>query len=127
LGCENACYESIIESCEDITVKAGFSANTNYYWILSKSSSSNIYQRLVTSNGSGDIIILKSDLPPGFLVKGNSYLLKIRLGSNYLQPVLFTFGSKTYGCVLISLVDIVRAEDDDSEVNVIKYLEPVTP
>lgn len=87
---------------------------------MSKPSSSNIYQRLATTDADGTLTILKSDLPAGFLVKGNNYNIQLRNGSDYLQKATLTFGGKAYTCIIASLVNIDRAEDDDSKVNVIK-------
>lgn len=116
----NSCFEATIETCNDIVVRAGFTASTPYYWTIKKSSSSNIIQRLTSTNADGDLLIPKADLPAGYLVKGNHYTIQVRLGSNYLQLVTLIFGAEVYQCIIAELANIDREEGDDSEVNVIK-------
>lgn len=125
MGCEKSCYEAKIQGCNDIVVKAGLSANVPVYWIISKASSSNIYQRLTNTNGEGELLIPKSMLPAGFLVKGNHYKIQVRNGTDYLQPVTLTFDGKQYSCVMVEIVNIDRDNEDGSKVNVIGTTEAI--
>ncbi len=125
--CEPACYESTIETCNNIIVRAGFPGNFPLYWIISKASSPNLYQRLVTTNAQGDLAILKSDLPAGFLVKGNDYKIILKNGTDYLQPVTFVFGGTQYSCIMADLVNINRDTSDNSDVNVIEFKQAIVP
>lgn len=127
MNCSNGCFEAIIESCNDIVVRAVFPPNFPLYWIISKEGRPNIYQRLVNTNGSGDLIILKSDLPPGFLITGNHYKIRVKNGTDYLQPVTLFFGGTQYTCITTELIDIGRLETDNSEVNVIEFKQALIP
>lgn len=119
MSCEKACYEANIETCNDIVVKAGLTASTPYYWIINKTSSSNIIQRLTATNADGDLTIPRADLPAGYLIKGNHYNIQVRDGSNYLQKVPLVFGAEEYQCVVAEMVSIDREESDNSKMNVI--------
>jgi hypothetical protein len=127
LSCEKACFEAVIESCNDIIVRANFPADYSLYWLLSKPGSANIYQRRTTTNGSGDLIIPKASLPAGYLIKGGFYNIQIKDGDDYLQPVTFVFGTAQYTCINAQLVNFNREEEDNSEVNVIEFKEAIVP
>lgn len=127
MSCENACYEAIIESCNNIVVRAGFPANFPLYWVVSKAASSNLIQRLVTTNSNGDLLIDKSLLPIGFLIKGNQYKILVKNGTDYQQPVTFVFGGTQYKCIIAELVRIDRDSSDNSEVNVIEFKQAIVP
>jgi hypothetical protein len=78
-----------IDCCTgQIIIRAGFLPATSYYWTLRSERTGHTYQRLVTSNGSGEIVILESDLPPG-LINQHSGLFEIRIkeGANYLNTI----------------------------------------
>ncbi len=124
MSCEKACYEAIIESCNNIVVRAGFPASFPLYWVVSKTNSNNLYQRLTTTNIDGDLVIPKADLPSGFLLQNNFYKILVKNGNDYLQPVTFVFGTSQYNCIISQLVKINRTNDDLSEVNVIEFKEP---
>lgn len=125
MSCENACYEAVIESCNNIVVRAGFPANFPLYWIIAKAWSNNKYQRLTTTNIDGDLLIPKADLPAGYLIKGNDYKIQVKSGNDYLQPVTFLFGGSQYNCINAELVSFDRDTNDNSEVNVIEFKESV--
>jgi len=127
MDCSNGCYEAIIESCNNIIVRAVFPPNFPLYWVLSKEGRQNIYQRLVSTDGNGDLTILKADLPAGFLITGNHYKIRVKNGADYLQPVTFVFGGKQYTCITTELMNIGRDETDTSEVNVIQFEEAILP
>lgn len=127
MSCQPGCFESIIEQCNDIIIRANFPPNFSLYWILNKAGKNNLYQRLTTTTGTGDLVIPKSDLPDGFLTPGSYFNIQVRNGSNYLQPVTFLFGGTNYNCALARLGFFDRAADDDSEINVIQYTEALIP
>ena len=127
MNCEKACYESQIESCNDIVVKAGFPANFPLYWLISKSFSSIIIQRVTTTNAQGDLIIPISELPAGFLLKGNHYKINLKNGTDYMQPVTFVFGSDQYNCIVAELMNYNRDDSDNSGVNIIQFTEAIVP
>jgi len=127
MSCDTACFEATIESCNNIVVRAAFPPNYPLFWIISKASSSNQYQRVVTTNGQGDLLISKTLLPAGFLLKGNQYKIILKNGTDYLQPVTFMFGGKQYSCIIAGLVNFDRDNGDNSEVNVIEFKQAIIP
>lgn len=127
MSCEKACFEAVIESCNDIIVRANFPANFPLFWLMSKPGSANIYQRRTNTNGSRELVIPKASLPAGFLIKGGFYNILVKNGDDYLQPVTFVFGTKQYTCIIAQLVNFNREEEDDSEVNVIEFKEAIVP
>lgn len=122
-----ACFEAIISSCDNIVVKAGFPANYGLYWVLKKAGSNNVYQKMVTTNADGDLVISKADLPAGMLIPGRILELQVKDGADYLIPIVFVFGSKQYTCVQISLNNFTRDEGDNSGVNVVEFNEAIIP
>lgn len=123
----SACFEAIISSCNDIVVRAGFPANYGMYWVVKKAGSNKIYQKLVTTNSQGELVIAKADLPAGLLTQGRILELQLKNGANYLQPIVFMFGSKQYTCVVSTLNEYVRDLSDNSGVNVIQFTEAILP
>lgn len=121
------CFEAVINECENIIIKANLPANYPLYWIVKKSGATNMYQRLVQTNGSGDVVIPKADLPDGFLIKGKTLEITLKNGNDYLQPVVFVFGTNQYSCVMAHLHSIDRLENDNSGVNVIQFKEAIVP
>jgi len=94
---------------------------------MQKATSSNIIQRVTTTNSEGDLLIPKADLPAGYLVKGNQYKIRVKNGTDYLQPVTFVFGGDQYTCIMAELLNINRDVSDDSEVNVIEFKQAIVP
>lgn len=125
MSCKKGCYEAVLQSCNNIVVRADFPANYPLYWIISKFGSANIHQRLVTTNVNGDLLISKTDLPLGYLLTGNFYKIEVKDGANYLQPVTFAFGTEQYTCIQAKFVNYTRDILDNSEVNVVEFKEPV--
>jgi hypothetical protein len=126
LSC-SACFESIISSCDNIVVKAGFPANYGLYWVIKKAGSNNIHQKLVTTNVNGELVINKADLPAGFLIPGRIIELQVKDGADYLIPIVFVFGSKQFTCVQVSFNNYTRDEGDNSGVNVVQFSEAIIP
>jgi hypothetical protein len=108
-----SCYESIIRSCSSaITLIAGLTATTSYYWLLT-APSGKIYQRQAITDAEGKLLIDTSFLPDGLLNSNAGYFnLEIRSGVNYLTKVDLTLGGNTYSCVLIKFENI-DAEPDN--------------
>jgi len=127
MSCESACFESTIESCNDIIIRANFPAAFPLYWLINKAGQPNIKQRLTTTNGDGDLTIPKADLPIGFLLPGNDYQIQVKNGADYLQPVTFLFGATQYSCIMANLANFDRELDDESEINVIQFTEALVP
>jgi hypothetical protein len=87
-----ACNKSLIVvvACctPQIILRAGLLPNTNYYWTIKSERTNNLYQKLVTSNSSGDVIIDMDDLPDGLIHQyAGLFELKIKEGTNYLNTV----------------------------------------
>lgn len=122
LSC-SACFEANVSHCSDIIIKAGFDPGTNLYWLVRKPHLSKVYQKLATTDESGNLTILKSDLPNGYLTTESIIKIELRSGVNYLQPVLFFFGGTQYACILATLLDIKTQTGDNSPVNVIQFTE----
>jgi hypothetical protein len=120
MSCENGCYEAVISGCNDIVIRAGFTPNYPMYWIVKKSNSNNIYQKLTQTTVDGDLIINMDDLPLGYLTANSFLNIQVRNGNNYLQPVLFQFGIDTYQCVVAKLINVI-SPNDNSSFNIIQY------
>jgi hypothetical protein len=111
LSCES-CYDADVKSCStELVLKAGLGAATDYYWLL-KDKFDKLVQRLVTTNGDGDLTIDLSVLPDGATNPfSGHYELSLRTGDDYLQEVLMTFDSIQYKCVSFKFIEV----DDDPE------------
>jgi hypothetical protein len=87
-----ACNKSLIVAVAccgpQIILRAGLLANTAYYWTIKSERTNNLYQKLVTSNSSGDVIIDMVDLPDGLIHQyAGLFELKIKEGTNYLNTI----------------------------------------
>ncbi len=103
MGCEAACYESAINCCADILLHVGLTASTEYYVIISRSRT-NEYQLKYTSDSTGDILILKSDLPAGFFSQG-ILSIKIKSVTTY-EEVIMAINDLEYTCIIVNLIKI---------------------
>lgn len=121
-------YEVELAKCpEQIIVKANFPAGYDLYWLL-KDSLGNLFQRKVTTNDQGYLIIDPETLPPGlFAPYRAAFQLKIRNGNDYQQPVTFIFGDTQYSCVSLKFIDVDYVEGDGSDLNVIEFKTPFVP
>lgn len=120
MSCPAGCFNAVIQSCNDIVIRAGFPPNYYLYWIVSKHGSSKRYQRLVQTGNNGDLTISKTVFPAGFFVNGKIIEIEVRNGSDYLQPVILVFDEIEYSCVMAYMKSIDMHEDDESPVNVIQ-------
>jgi hypothetical protein len=87
-----ACNKSLIVAVAcctpQIILRAGLLPNTNYYWSIKSERTNNLFQKLVTSNSSGDVIIDMDDLPDGLIHQyAGLFELKIKEGTNYLNTI----------------------------------------
>jgi hypothetical protein len=124
MPCKKECFEATISTCSsDIFLKAGLTANTEYYWVLTDRHN-NVYQRKVTTDEDGTLVMESAALPQGLNKYSGALNLSIRKGDDYLQVVNLTFGEETYTCVYILLENFDREESDDSEVNYIQLKVP---
>ena len=118
MSCENACYEADVNGCSDITLKAGLAANSDFYAIVTKTSSSNVHQRQLTTDAEGTLVLPKDSFPDGLFSNG-FFNLKIRDTSTYtLQPLVFN--SLSYNCVLFKIVNTDIETDDESPISTIQ-------
>lgn len=99
----SSCYELKVECCEDFTLPVKLNAATQYYVVFSKPGSCTIFQKLLTSNSDGDILIRKADFPAGYFAAGIFYNVEIR---DYTTVIPLTFFGDNYSCMLIETVDV---------------------
>jgi hypothetical protein len=127
MPCQSSCFESTIETCNDIIIRANFPAAMELYWILRKIGSTTPVQRIATTDGDGYLTIPIAQLPDGYLQAGNFYTIEIRDGGNYLQSLIFEFGGVEYDCITVELVNFNRETDDGSDINVIQFNSATLP
>lgn len=102
----SSCYEIKVECCKDFTLPTALTPATSYYVSFSKPGSTTFFQKLLTSDDAGNILISKADFPAGFFVAGVFYVVEIRLASNYNTIVALTFEGDVYKCMLVETVEI---------------------
>lgn len=102
MSCSN-CFEVQLQQCPTtIELTAGLTADTDYFWVLSRGR--RIYQKKVTTDGAGKLVIDCADLPDGLLNPyAGLFFLEIHEGANYLNIVTLT---GDYKCILIQFVDV---------------------
>lgn len=108
MNCQPSCYETTVNLCGDIVLKAQLAPNTEYVVALSKSISKE-YRHHFTTDNQGSLTITKSVFPSGYFAYGFVRVV-VRLTGNNFSAQPLTFKSKQYTCVLINLVAI---ETDD--------------
>lgn len=119
MSCQDGCHPVNIASCEDEIIVTGLEVNQPYYYLLINKYQK-IYQRLVTTDGQGKLIIDTTILPPGSMNKfSGPFRLEFRSGTDYTNKILFSFDGISYSCIEINLLDIDIADDADS-VNIIE-------
>lgn len=118
MSCENACYEAQVNGCSDITLKAGLAASTDYFVIINKIGGANSYQKQISTDVDGFLIIDISDFPAGYFTAGY-FNLKLRLATTY-APQPMVFNSISFDCVLIHIVKTDVAVDDTSPISTIQ-------
>lgn len=103
----NPSYEAILKACPaTIELKAGLSANTSFYWLLTIRSGK-IYQRQANTDATGKLTIDCSQLPAGLLNPNAGYFtLQVRNGNDYLQTATLTFSGKTYSSVQLKFEEM---------------------
>jgi hypothetical protein len=115
-----ACYEATVSGCSDIKLIAGLESVKDYFWVIKKANSRNIYQRRVTTDSEGALLISKSEFPLGFFSEGNFFNLQVKDGDDYLKDVPLKFGEEIYDCVLFKTMNYEHEPDDNSEIDVIQ-------
>jgi hypothetical protein len=121
MSCKSGCVEASIAQCSSqIIVKAGLLPATNYFWILQKIASTNQWQRQVTTNGNGDLIIDTTDLPKGLLIPNNYFKLQIRdVNYNIIELQLM---NENYRCVQIDIAKINNPNAFNSTISTLAIL-----
>lgn len=104
----SSCYELQVECCEDFILPVKLNAATQYYVVFKKPGSNKIFQKLLTSDADGNILISKADFPAGYFAAGLFYNVEIRSGADYKTVIPLTFFGDTYSCILIETVDITN-------------------
>jgi hypothetical protein len=107
LSC-STCYEALLKACPpSIELKAGLTANTEYFWVLRPLRTGKIYQRKASTNVDAKLVIDTTVLPDGLLNnQAGAFSLEIREGNDYLQVKQLTINTVAYNCIVISFVDI---------------------
>lgn len=120
MSCSPACKEATINGCNDILLKAGLTADTDYYVLLQKVNKTLVYQRRFTTNADGELLILKSSFPDGYFVTGSIIKLTLKKTDSSAQTFAFGVPAVEYDCVIIEVVNIDKAEDDISPTSTIQ-------
>jgi len=107
-----SCYEMKVECCKDFTLPVKLTAVTQYYVVFSKPGSMTVFQKQLTSDADGNILISKADFPAGYFVAGVFYVVEIRDANNYTDILPLTFEGDVYNCILIKTVDITDLTND---------------
>lgn len=102
----SSCYELKVECCEDFLLPTALTANTQYYVVFCKPGSNRLFQKLLTSDSEGNILIAKADFPAGYFAAGIFFNVEIRSGADYKTVIPLTFFGDIYNCILIETVDI---------------------
>lgn len=111
MSCDSGCYNSQVNTCSDLLLKAGLELNTNYFIQLAKSGKTTIHQALFTSDGGGNVEILQQAYPDGFFTPG-FYKLTVKKESDFSAQTL-TFGGDPYSCVMLEIRNIINELSDD--------------
>lgn len=113
MSCSN-CFEVFLKQCPaTIEVLGGLTPATDYYWVIQRNS--RIYQKKVTTDIAGKLVIDVTDLPDGLLnAYAGSFFLEIREGANYLNVVTLN----TYTCILMTFVDVEGDAGTNNLINV---------
>lgn len=120
MSCDNACYETDVNACDDMLLKVGLVPFTNYILLLNKVFSDHVYERKYTTDGNGVIQILKSDFPVGYFnAYAGQFKIRVKLASDY-STVPMEIGTATYDCIQVNLKAIDAATDDTSPINIIQ-------
>lgn len=104
----SSCYELQVECCEDFILPVKLTAATQYYVVFNRPGSNKIFQKLLTSDADGNILISKVDFPAGYFAAGNFFYVQIKSGENLPTLIPLTFFGDTYNCILIETVDITN-------------------
>ena len=118
MSCENGCYEAQVNGCGNLVLKASLTPSTGYYLQLTKNNSSNVYQRLLTTDVSGFLTINKDLFPDGYFTSA-FFNLKLKLASTFAPQVL-TFNGLPYNCVLLHVVNTDIEISDTSPISTIQ-------
>lgn len=104
----SSCYELQVECCEDFTLPVKLTAATPYYVVFNKPGSNKLFQKLLTSDSDGNILISKQDFPAGYFAAGIFYNVEIRSGVDYKTVIPINLFGDTYDCILVQTVDIIN-------------------
>lgn len=113
-------YKATVSQCDDIKIIAALPPSFDLYVLIRKSGSTQLHQKLLTTDVNGVLTIAKAGLPAGFLITGRIFEIELRLGSDYLQKVMFVFGTKQYQTIIVELLNVSKAEDDESAIDTIQ-------
>ncbi|MEO9145109.1 MAG: hypothetical protein ABI237_06080 [Ginsengibacter sp.] len=105
MNCQTGCYEVILAACEETIILTGLAASQSYFWLIT-TKNNKVYQKQTTSDNTGKLIIDTTILPPGSFSIYAVLTLELRLGTNYLTKIQFTFDGIAYECIQMRFQDI---------------------
>jgi hypothetical protein len=110
----SSCFEVFLKQCPaTIEVTAGLTPSTDYFWVIQRNN--RVYQKKVTTDGTGKLVIDTTDLPDGLLnAYAGSFTLQIRDGANYPNVVTLN----TYTCILMTFTDTEGDAGTNNLINV---------
>ncbi len=113
-------YKANVSQCDDFKIIAALPPSFPLYYIIRKTGSSQTYQKLTNTDVNGVLEIFKADLPAGFLIPGRIFEIELRTGAEYLQQIVFVFGTKQYKTIIAEIVSIEKSLIDISPVDTIQ-------
>jgi hypothetical protein len=88
MACKNSLIVDIACCGTQIILRAGLAPNTSYFWTIKSERTNNLYQKTVTTNPFGDLVISLDDLPDGLIHQyAGLFELKVKEGANYLNTI----------------------------------------
>lgn len=105
--CQKSLVTSIACCGTQLILKAGLANNTSYFWVITCKRTGIIYQRQVTTNNSGDLIIDLTALPDGLIHKyAGLFELRIKEGPNYLNTIKMLLLGEQHETIFFNCVEI---------------------
>jgi hypothetical protein len=124
MSCKDALIVNIACCGEQIILRAGLAPNTSYYWTIKSERTYHLYQKNVTSNNFGDLIIALADLPDGLIHQyAGLFELKIKEGANYLNTVKMLLLGEEMESVFFKCVPINNPVALNSTISTVAILQ----
>lgn len=95
------CASLIYDECEDITIDAGLTADTAYWWIVTDQFG-NKWKHQDTTDVNGVLTIFQTYFPEGFFTAGiGSLTIEIKVNENDLENVQLLISGAPYSCITL--------------------------